>query len=77
MHCPMTSPSDLYWADGVYWRLGIALSVSPEPLSPRSKVRELSRLYFAIREYASLYFVALLTRLYYRQPHLKLQLVPN
>ena len=22
-HCPMKTPSDLYWADGVYWRLGV------------------------------------------------------
>ena len=24
-HCPMKTPSELYWADGVYWRLGVML----------------------------------------------------
>lgn len=33
MHCPMTSPSDLYWADGVYWRLGILVGESRTTLT--------------------------------------------
>lgn len=24
-HCPMQTPSELYWADGVYWRLGVMI----------------------------------------------------
>ena len=24
-HCPMKTPSELYWADGMYWRLGVII----------------------------------------------------
>ena len=24
-HCPMKTPSELYWADGMYWRIGVII----------------------------------------------------
>ena len=35
----MTSPSDLYWADGVYWRLGILVGESRTTLTTLERER--------------------------------------